>query len=147
MPLVDRALTTLDDVTVARVRPALAWLHEQTPGIGRDPDVAVLRRFLWRELPAAWPVEHREQHEVAWALGDLFEPAGLAEQAALCRAPVTHEIARGVAVDPVVPRRTGGVLDAGAGPARPAPGAAGQGRRCPWPAREACSRRWATGSR
>jgi hypothetical protein len=92
VPLVDRALTTLDDVTVARVRPALAWLHEQTPGIGRDPDVAALRRFLWRELPATWPVEHHEQHEVAWALGELFETAGLAEQAALCRAPVTHEI-------------------------------------------------------
>ena len=31
------------------------------------------------------------QHEVAWALGDLFERAGLPEQAAVCRAALTHE--------------------------------------------------------
>ena len=92
MPPVDRALTAQDDVTVARVRPVLAWLHQQAPDGTADPEVSVLRRFLWRELPATWPVSHHEQHEVAWALGELFEAAGLAEQAALCRASVTHEI-------------------------------------------------------
>jgi hypothetical protein len=98
VPLVDRALLTLDDVTVARVRPVLEWMRSSGPtgqsdaqGHG-DPNVDALRRFLWHDLPARWPGGGREQHEVAWALGDLFQHAGLAEQASLCRSPETHEI-------------------------------------------------------
>ena len=147
VPLVDRALTALDDVTVARVRPALAWLHEQAPDGTADPDVSVLRRFLWRELPAAWPVTHHEQHEVAWALGDLFEAAGLAEQAALCRASVTHEILS-------VWRWTRSFPDVPAAFWKPAlsrlgraTGAAGQGGAVPGERAGACWRRSATGSR
>jgi hypothetical protein len=66
VPAVDRALLTLDPES--------------------------LRRFLWRELPAQRTDEPRGQHEVAWSLGELFEHAGLAEQAALCRSATTHEI-------------------------------------------------------
>lgn len=90
VPPVDRALLTLDDATVARVRPALDWMRAVDPA--PDPDTASLRRFLWQQLPARWPGGSHEHHEVAWALGELFDRAGLVEQAALCRAPTTHEI-------------------------------------------------------
>ena len=95
----DRALLTLDDVTVARVRPALEWIRSGVPALGAgrdtrdtDPGLEALRRFLWHDLPARWPADGSERHEVAWALGDLFQQAGLAEHAALCRSSATHEI-------------------------------------------------------
>lgn len=97
MPLLDRALLTLDDVTVARVRPALDWMCSSRPASPPDgarseaPGAEAVRRFLWHDLPG-WPGEGAEQHEVAWALGDLFELAGMAEQASLCRSSATHEI-------------------------------------------------------
>jgi hypothetical protein len=56
------------------------------------PDVRRLQRFLWHELPEPAAGRGLELHEVAWALGELFEHAGLAEQAALCRASTTHEV-------------------------------------------------------
>jgi hypothetical protein len=87
----ERALLTLDAGTVGRVEPALAWMRSQ--GVGdEDPDVELLRRFLWRQLPIAPSADDREPHEVAWALGELFEQAALAQGAALCRAATTHEI-------------------------------------------------------
>jgi hypothetical protein len=90
---IDGTLQTLDGATRARVRPALAWLRTQ--GASEVPDLPLVRRFLVAELPVRWAGE-REQHEVAWALGDLFAGAGLPEQAALCRAVETHErLARG----------------------------------------------------
>ena len=55
-----------------------------------DPEA--LRHFLWRELPAQRTADPHDQHELAWALGEQFEQAGLAEQAALCRSTSTHEI-------------------------------------------------------
>jgi hypothetical protein len=55
-----------------------------------DPEA--LRRFLWRELPVQSTAEPHGQHELAWELGERFEQAGLAEQAALCRSTTTHEI-------------------------------------------------------
>jgi hypothetical protein len=84
-------MLTLDAVTQARVRPALAWMR--TEAAGRDaPDLELLRRFLWRELPVDAAGDDREPHEVAWALGELFEQAGHPDGAALCRAATTHEI-------------------------------------------------------
>jgi hypothetical protein len=80
----------LDAVTAARLRPALTWLRDRS-GTGA-PGVSTVREFLHRELPQRWLGQPREQHEVAWALGDLFEQVGLAAQAALCRANVTHEL-------------------------------------------------------
>jgi hypothetical protein len=85
---VDGVLQSLDATTRARVRPALAWLR--TRG-GRDvPAVTLVRRFLEVELPVREAAE-REQHEVAWALGDLFAGAGLTEQAEVCRSVEVHE--------------------------------------------------------
>jgi hypothetical protein len=87
---VERALLTLDGRSAARVRPALDWLRERSPADG--PSVELLREYLWRQLPVHRPGDERAGHEVAWALGDLFEDADLAEQAALCRAAATHEV-------------------------------------------------------
>ncbi len=87
----ERALLTLDAVTVAQVGPALAWMDAQASR-EKDPDLELLRRFLWQELPLWPPGDGREPHDVAWALGELFERAGLEEGAALCRAAATHEI-------------------------------------------------------
>jgi hypothetical protein len=86
---VESAATALDAVTAARVQPALTWLRRR--GGSAAPPVEVLAEFLGRELPERWRGQGREQHEVAWALGDLFEHAGLTEQAALCRSRSTHE--------------------------------------------------------
>ena len=80
----------LDAVNAARVRPALTWLAAH--GGAGQPGVAAVATFLRRELPERWRGQGREQHEVAWALGDLFEHAGLVEQAALCRSSATHEM-------------------------------------------------------
>ena len=91
--VVDRAVLSLDEQTAARVRPVLTWLFEQ--GAGDPPDVVVVERFLTEQLPSHWHVEEREQHEVAWALGDLFERAGLVAQAEACRSATTHEILAG----------------------------------------------------
>jgi hypothetical protein len=87
---VERAVGGLDAVTAARVRPALAWLAARS---GTDePGVSSVAEFLRRDLPHRWVGQPREQHEVAWALADLFEHAGLAAQAALCRSSATHEM-------------------------------------------------------
>jgi hypothetical protein len=86
---VEDALPQLDAATGQRVRPVLPWL------LGREasavPGVAVVREFLTQELPRGGYGDPREQHEVAWALGDLFDHAGLPDQAAECRSAETHE--------------------------------------------------------
>jgi hypothetical protein len=89
----DRAVPSLDEQTAARVRPVLTWWFER--GAGDLPDVGVVERFLTEQLPSHWRVDEREQHEVAWALGDLFELAGLAPQAETCRSAATHELLAG----------------------------------------------------
>jgi hypothetical protein len=82
-----RALVRVDDATAARVRPVLARLG----GPDSEPSVAAVREYLsWRLSVSGSGADEREAHEVAWALGDLFEHAGLTEQAAVCRAPQTH---------------------------------------------------------
>jgi hypothetical protein len=89
MSVLEQAVDDLDEATAARVRPALAWLGEH--GTGDGPSTDLLRRFLTDELAQHWPVDHRERHEVAWALGDACQQAGLAEQAALCRGSAVHD--------------------------------------------------------
>jgi hypothetical protein len=71
------------------VRPALAWLRERSGSSA--PGTSLVAEFLTHELPQRWRGQPREQHEVAWALADLFEHAHLPEQAALCRSSATHE--------------------------------------------------------
>ena len=87
---VEHALLALDEPSVARVRPALDWLRRRSSG-GR-PSLRLLREYLFHELAVQPAGDARGAHEVAWALGDLFAAAGLAEQAALCRAAATHEV-------------------------------------------------------
>jgi hypothetical protein len=89
----DRAALLLDEQSAARVRPVLTWWLDQ--GAGDPPDVGVVERFLTEQLPSNWRVDEREQHEVAWALGDLFERAGLAAQAEECRSAAVHEVLAG----------------------------------------------------
>jgi hypothetical protein len=71
------------------VRPALAWLRERSGSSA--PGTSLVAESLTHELPQRWRGQPREQHEVAWALADLFEHAHLPEQAALCRSNATHE--------------------------------------------------------
>ena len=71
------------------MRPALATLLERSrPDV---PTSLVVQEFLTRDLPRHEALGEGAQHEVAWALGDLFERAGLHEQAAVCRSALTHE--------------------------------------------------------
>ncbi len=88
MPPVEHALLSLDEATVRRVRPVLGWLRSHH--VAGASEASLLRRFLSTDLPAGWTADEREQHEVAWALGDLYAQAGRPELAALCRAAATH---------------------------------------------------------
>lgn len=85
----EEVLPGLDEATATRVRPALDWLRSQ--GGERGLDAGLVQRFLTEVLAARTWEDAREHHEVAWALGDLFASAGLAELAALCRSPASHE--------------------------------------------------------
>ena len=84
----ERALDALDEGTATRARTALAGLRRMDGGT--DLGMEVVRAYLWRVLPVE--AGGRDRHEAAWALGDLFEAAGLVEQAALARSATTHEI-------------------------------------------------------
>jgi hypothetical protein len=85
----DRVAGRLDAASSARVAPALTWLSLHGAH-GAPPDASLLREYLLEALPRAGGAD-REVHEVAWALGDLFERAGLDVLADLCRSPETHE--------------------------------------------------------
>ncbi len=87
-PLED-AVRSLDEPTASLVRPALAWMR--STGGAATPEPGLLRRFLTALLPTGGYGEGRVQHDVAWALGDLFEQAGLPDLAGIARAPATHE--------------------------------------------------------
>ena len=104
MSKVEDAVARLDDVTATRVRPAVTWLRRH--GDPADPEPALVRRYLTQGLTAQPGADVREHHEVAWALGDLFEQAGRGDLAALCRSPATHEsmaVGAWVASFPAVP--------------------------------------------
>jgi hypothetical protein len=85
---VEAAAAALDPLTASRVQPALAWLSERSSG---TPSPALVADYLSHELPRRLRGQGREPHEVAWALGDLFEHAGLPAQAAMCRSSTVHE--------------------------------------------------------
>lgn len=87
MSPLDLAVAVLDAPSKHRVQPALAWLHER----GAPESTPLLATYLSDVLPTASGGDDREQHEVAWALGDLYDAAGLPEQAALCRSAGAHE--------------------------------------------------------
>jgi hypothetical protein len=87
MSSLDLAVSALDAPSRQRVRPVLAWLLER----GAAESTPLLASYLSDVLPTAYGGDDREQHEVAWALGDLYDAAGLPEQAALCRSAAAHE--------------------------------------------------------
>jgi hypothetical protein len=89
MDPVDGAALSLDAATAARVQPAWAWLRRRSRSV--TPEASLVREYLLSELPRSGAGDGHEQHEVAWALGDLFEQAGLAALATLCRSSATHE--------------------------------------------------------
>ena len=72
-------------------RAALDWL---LPDGGDLADLTQrgLQEFLWYQLPMKWLTDQRQHHEVAWALGDALEAAGLDRYAALCRSEATHQV-------------------------------------------------------
>jgi hypothetical protein len=82
------ALRQLDEESAAVVRPAVRWLDAHADGAGPalDTVTAYLDHELVRQAGPTYDV-----HDVAWALGDLLERAGRTEEAALCRAPGTHQ--------------------------------------------------------
>jgi hypothetical protein len=83
----DLAVSALDAPTGERVRRALSWMGQR----GIPESTPLLATYLSDVLPEAYGGDDREQHEVAWALGDVYAAAGLPQQAALCRAGSTHE--------------------------------------------------------
>src|SRR3954454_17848756 len=89
MDPVDGAVLALDAATAARVRPALAWLRARSPSF--PPEPSLLREFLVSELPRRRPGDGPEQHEMACALGDLFEEAGRESLAWTCRSSAPPE--------------------------------------------------------
>jgi len=89
MESVDRAVRALDAGTADRVLPALTWLRSRTRAL--VPETSLVRQYLVVELPRRLSGDGHEQHESAWALGDLFAQVGADEQAALCRSSAVHE--------------------------------------------------------
>lgn len=90
---VDAALTDLaaaDPVTANQAEAAFGAL---TWGQGL-PIVSLrsVQEFLWYQLPSKFAVPAQEHHEIAHALGALFDRVGLPGYAGLCRSPVTDSI-------------------------------------------------------
>ena len=88
---VERALGELPAATRDDARAAVDWLLPDGGDLG-DLLQLTVQGFLWYSLPMKWLVGTAQHHEVAWALGDLFEVAGLARYASLCRSTATHEL-------------------------------------------------------
>ncbi len=90
----DILLAGLDEGTARRAESAVDWLlgarGERLP-LSSLAQLDV-QYFLWHKLPLNWFTDDAEHHEIAWALGDFFEAAGLERYAALCRDRRTHEI-------------------------------------------------------
>lgn len=88
---VEQALRHLDDSARNDARAALESLLPEH-GDWADLLQLTLQEFLWYHLPVKWLTDSSHHHEVAWALGDLFEAAGLDRYAGLCRSAATHEL-------------------------------------------------------
>lgn len=89
--LVEQALRRLDPATRTNAETALDSLLPEKDDWS-DLEQIDLQEFLWYQLPTKWLADTKEHHEVAWALGDLFESAGLDRYADLCRSASTHEL-------------------------------------------------------
>lgn len=91
---IDQALGHLDVVTATTARPAIESLIgvEETRVPLTTLTQSDVQHFLWRALPSKWLTDDHEHHEIAWALGDFFEAAGLERYAEICRDPRTHRI-------------------------------------------------------
>jgi hypothetical protein len=96
---VERALRELPEATRDDARAAIEWL---LPDGGDWDDLLQLnlQGFLWYSLPMKWLTDSVYHHEVAWALGDLFDLAGLARYSGLCRSTATHELISQWETDP-----------------------------------------------
>lgn len=101
---VEQALRSLDPATRANAETALDSLLLEEEDWS-DLQQLRLQEFLWYALPTKWLTDAREQHEIAWALADLLEAAGLERYAALCRSGPTHELLALWARDRDVARR------------------------------------------
>lgn len=88
---VERALRKLPDATRDDARAAIEWLLPED-GDWDDLLQLTVQGFLWYSLPVKWLTDSIHHHEVAWALGDLFERGGLERYAGLCRSTATHEL-------------------------------------------------------
>jgi hypothetical protein len=90
----DGVLGRLDEATAERVRSALPAIRTGDRGNESRPWMSVTAPALQNYLEGALlgsSVSDAERHEIAWALGDFFEAAGIAALAALCRDRSTHE--------------------------------------------------------
>lgn len=88
---VEDALAALEPATAKEARAALDWMLPDGGGLA-DLTQLGLQTFLWYGLPMKWMTDEAHHHEVAWALGDLFESLGLHRYAALCRSGDTHRL-------------------------------------------------------
>lgn len=102
-------LAGLDPATVQRARAALSALTGESEDLSALTQLDV-QRFLWQTLPRQWEGRPREQHEVAWAVGDFLAAAGLDRYAALCRDRRTHDLLSAWLRAPAVGSRTAAAL-------------------------------------
>lgn len=91
----DEALAALDPPTAEGVRPAVE--HLVGGPVERVPlsnvNQSDLQHFLWWVLPGEWHADGEyDRHEIAWALGDLFDAAGVKRYAEICRGQRTHAV-------------------------------------------------------
>jgi hypothetical protein len=101
---VERALLALPDATRDDARAGIGWLLPEDDDEWDDLLQLTLQGFLWYSLPMKWLTDSAHHHEVAWALGDLFEAAGLGRYAGICRSAATHELIARWASDPAAAR-------------------------------------------
>jgi len=91
-PAIERALHELPEDTRGDARAAIEWLLPEDDDAWEDLLQLAVQGFLWYSLPMKWLTSSAEHHEIAWALGDLFEAAGLVRYGDLCRSPETHAL-------------------------------------------------------
>ncbi len=88
---VEQALRRLDDSARDDARAAIESLLPEH-GDWSDLLQLSLQGFLWYQLPTKWLTSSSHHHEIARAVGDLFEAGGLDRYAALCRSAETREL-------------------------------------------------------
>jgi hypothetical protein len=84
------ALTRQDPAAADDAKAALCWLTGND-GLG-SISLLRLQEFLWRVLPAQWPLPPHAQLGVARALGRLLDLAGLDRYALACTSKQTERI-------------------------------------------------------